>query len=389
MTGIRHLGRFPADSETAMRILVALGAAVLTFDVFYFVGTFGQLRSAPPGDFFGFWSWGHFAADHRLADMYDASAIHAAQVELGASDHIHAPYPYPPFFAAALIPFGLLPRFWSFILWVSVTLVAYTCAVGMGARRGEILLLGLAVPTTVIAVATGQNGLLTAALAIGAFRLAGSRPLIAGMLLGILAFKPQMGILVPFALAAAGLWTVAAAACATVAAEVLAVGVLSGWDAWTTWFSSGVTFTADPRLLPLTHIMPTVMATLLAFGVPRDAAMLGQAASAAAMACLTWVVFRRGNGTLQACTLFLGTLLATPYAFVYDMAASGFAAVSFLQYLRSRNEMTGPAEIAAIAMAGCIPPMLGYVDLPTPLGLLAVAPLLWFVSRRALSSGTP
>src|SRR3546814_10644419 len=76
------------------------------------------------------------------------------------------------------------------------------------------------------------NGFLTGALLIGGLRLLGTKPIVAGILFGILTVKPQLGILLPFALLAARQWTAIAAAGAT---TVLLVGIsvlLFGWESW-------------------------------------------------------------------------------------------------------------------------------------------------------------
>ena len=64
----------------------------------------------------------------------------------------------------------------------------------------------LLAPASLINLLYGQNGFLTAALLVGGIRLAPSRPLSGGVLLGLLAYKPQFGLVVVVALVAARLW---------------------------------------------------------------------------------------------------------------------------------------------------------------------------------------
>lgn len=91
------------------------------------------------------------------------------------------------------------------------------------------LLFALLAPTTLLIIDTGQNGLLSGALFIAAMRLLDRRPVWSGILLGILSFKPHLGLLIPFALLAGRLWIPFAVASATVL--ILAVLSLAIWGA--------------------------------------------------------------------------------------------------------------------------------------------------------------
>ena len=80
----------------------------------------------------------------------------------------------------------------------------------------EPLLLALAFPAVYVNLAHGQNGFLSAALLGGSLLILDQRPKLAGVLIGLLAYKPQFGVLIPLVLIATGRWTVIAAAAATV-----------------------------------------------------------------------------------------------------------------------------------------------------------------------------
>ena len=63
-----------------------------------------------------------------------------------------------------------------------------------------------------INIGHGQNGFLTAALLGGALVVLDRRPLVAGILLGLLAYKPQYGVCSRIVLAVSGRWRSFAAA---------------------------------------------------------------------------------------------------------------------------------------------------------------------------------
>ena len=83
-----------------------------------------------------------------------------------------------------------------------------------------------------------RDGFLTAALFAGALTQLDRRPLIASMLIGLLAYKPQFGLLIPLVLTVSGRRHVFFAAAATVAALALAVTLAFGADAWSVFFVS-------------------------------------------------------------------------------------------------------------------------------------------------------
>ena len=63
-------------------------------------------------------------------------------------------------------------------------------------------MLALAFPATFINLFHGQNGFLNAALLGAALLALDRRPVVAGILFGLLSYKPHLGLLVPLALLA-------------------------------------------------------------------------------------------------------------------------------------------------------------------------------------------
>jgi hypothetical protein len=183
---------------------------------------------------------------------------------------------------------------------------------------------------------------------VGGIRLAPSRPFVGGILLGLLAYKPQFGLLVGIALVAAGLWRTALAAAVTVAAAVLTSLFAFGLDPWTAWVGAMPDFVAflnshRAHLLPL---MPTILANVLALGGSDRLAAGIQFAATAAAATAVWFAFKGtaqarhpltvspapgdwAAGEGRAAVLATASILASPYAFVYDLTLVA-AAVAFV-----------------------------------------------------------
>ena len=88
----------------------------------------------------------------------------------------------------------------------------------------------------------GQNGFLTTALFAAGLAVLDKRPLLSGLLFGLLCYKPQFGVLIPLVLAATGRWRSLIAAAATVACLAVAATASFGWQVWPAFLES-MTFT--------------------------------------------------------------------------------------------------------------------------------------------------
>ena len=103
---------------------------------------------------------------------------------------------------------------------------------------GAWLLLAVAFPAVFVNLGHGHNGFLTAALIGFALMQIDRRPVVAGVLFGLLAYKPQFGLMIPLVLLATTRWRALIAAAATVAALTLAVTLTFGADTWRAFFAS-------------------------------------------------------------------------------------------------------------------------------------------------------
>src|SRR5439155_20911409 len=159
------------------------------------------------GDSFALWSFGRFVGDHLAATaIYDPIALRSAQLALGMDPGASYPFPYPPSFLLVVWPLGQLPGWLACVALVAVSLPLYLWATVGANWRSPALLAALAAPTTAIAIVSGQSGFLAGALLAGGLRLAAGHPAAGGVLFGLLSYKPQLGLLIPVALVAAGLW---------------------------------------------------------------------------------------------------------------------------------------------------------------------------------------
>src|SRR5438105_202871 len=103
------------------RRLVFLGFLALgLYDGVYISQWWLGSPQPPFSDFFGFWSFGKFAASFGSA-IYDPLALAAYQQALDPALDGGYPYPYPPTFLLVLIPLGMMTLPLAYFCWVLAT----------------------------------------------------------------------------------------------------------------------------------------------------------------------------------------------------------------------------------------------------------------------------
>src|SRR5262249_23021201 len=99
-------------------------------------------------------------------------------------------------------------------------------------------LLAIGFPALLINVGHGQNGFLTAALMGGGLVLLERQPVAAGVLFGLMAYKPQFACLTPLVLLVSGRWRALASSAVTVAVLIGATILAFGPSVWTAFFDT-------------------------------------------------------------------------------------------------------------------------------------------------------
>jgi hypothetical protein len=225
-----------------------------------------------------------------------------------------------------------------------------------------------------------------AALFGGALLFLDKRPLLAGALIGVLALKPQYGVLIPLVLAASGRWKVFAAAALVVAIEAVAATLAFGPDIWSAFFLNAEA--ARISVLENGAIGWEKMQSLFSFsralGAPVEVAYAAQGALTLSLASALVALWRSVAAfALKACALILAAFLATPYAVDYDLVMLAPAAAFFAAH--AMKEGFRPYEKLALALLW-IAPLIGRPvgeALLLPVGFLSALLLFGLVIARA------
>lgn len=368
--------------------LVAMFAAALFF-AYVFMALKVMLEGKQTyhfGDFFALWTSALITHGGDAAVNYDADALHLRQVALGMNPDGYNPFPYPPTFLLVLGPLGTLPLRLSFLVFMAPAFIGYLAAMTVG--RGREWWWGLAAviaPATGVTLISGQTGYLSGALMVGALRLLPTRPALAGVLFGLLAYKPQLGVLVPIALLAMQSWRALGAAAATALVGFVASGLVYGFALWALWVHS--IFEYATRFHPVVGYMPTIYANAIMLGAPRGLAWAVQLLISLPVGIVVWRVFaREGASPRAAALLVVATFLATPHAFNYDMPMLTLALVWYLVERYGEERPLDVGEIVALLLAFTTPLIM--LNLKTVGAPMSFAPLAWMfylISRPRLS----
>ncbi len=281
----------------------------------------GQV-SRTSSDFVSFYAAGKLALAGTPALAYDQAAHFLTEQQFTVAGAPYQYFFYPPVFLLLCAPLALLPYYVAFYVFEIVTLAAFLLVMRRILREPGWTWIApvLAFPAIFWTFGLGQNAFLTAALFGGFTLLIDRRPVVAGILLGLLCYKPHFGLLAPVALICGGHWRAFLAAGATVAALVGLSAALFGietWQAYLTAFAGSDAVYSAGRIDYAGIVTPFGAARLLGFD--PSTSYLVQAVITGGDGVAGGAVWRRAaEPSLRAATLLSATLLAVPLALLYD-----------------------------------------------------------------------
>jgi Glycosyltransferase family 87 len=398
LQGLAGLSRLPdnwlADWRSTDRRTIYLYAcwffgASLFLLLFIFKSREAYLALAPGahpkfGDFAALWSYGQPLAAHRGADLFRGDQLHDFQVALGMDPHHQAPFPYFPAFMFLFRPLALLSLAWSYLALSIGTLLLFAWVVAKTVSKAPWSILAvLTGPITVVGLACGQTGFLAAAFMTAGLRLMRSRPVLAGIAFGLLAFKPQLGLLVPVALLASGAWIPVIAASVTIAGLSAAASLCYGWQIWRDWLGQIPAYdTFFHKLTPTLPIQPTVAGNLHLLGFTDMVANSAQAVAALVVIALVWQCYRTASGRIADAALIAGTFLVTPHAFIYDMPMVTAALCLFVEDRLRTDGRFHAVEFLVMIITSVFPAVMFVLEPHIPISTICLVMLLAMILRR-------
>jgi hypothetical protein len=373
----------PAALLNTCFVLFVINAAFFPTAFFAHWWIFDENGLGFPTDFVSVWSAGKLVLDGHPALAYDWDIQKQVQVAvLGQSYEGNFAWHYPPPFLLVASLLAHFPYAVAYIGWAAISLVPYLAVMRAIVGRTFGLLLAAAFPVVLTNTVVGQNGFLTASLIGGTLYLMPTRPVLSGICLGLLSYKPQYGLLFPLVLIAASQWTVFFTAGAVAVVMVLLSWLAFGTESWQAFFHwmpmFSQAFLTEGRA-PWGK-MQSIYALVRYFGGTEQLAWVFQWIMSGTVAVLLALMWRsRVSYPLKAAALAAGALLITPYLFLYDLMVLGIA-VAFLVRIGlsqgfQRSELPALGLVAALLM---FYPLAG-----APTGFVATLIVSGLIVRRA------
>jgi arabinofuranan 3-O-arabinosyltransferase len=389
MTAAASIARPPHRDEIPPLLLKACFALfvmnLVFFPALYFSHwwLFDAQGHGIPTDFVNVWSAGKLALDGHPAQAWDWDIQKRVQVAtLGQSYFGNFAWHYPPPFLFVAAFLAQFPYAIALVGWAMASLVPYLAVMRAIVGRPFGLLLAVAFPVVLANTLVGQNGFLTASLIGGTLYLLPKRPMLAGICLGLLSYKPQYGLLFPLVLIAASQWTAFVTA-GVVAAVIAALSWLAfGTESWHAFFDwmpmfSQAFFTEGRATW---FKLQSVFGLVRFLGGSEPLAWSFQWIMSGAVAVSLVLMWRsQTRYALKAAALATGTLLLTPYLFLYDLMVLAIPTALLLRI--GLDEGFERFELPALGCAALLLVVFPFVNAPVGLGSSLIVAAL--IARRA------
>jgi hypothetical protein len=343
-------------------------------------------------DFVNYWSGAFLAFHGRSAEVYNFLAFHAFEQSVTGPNIDSYHYSYPPVLLILTLPLALIPYVPALGVWLVATWYGFYRALKLTGSEG-VLLLSLAIPALFVNALGGQNGALTAALLGGGLALLDRRPIVAGILFGLMAYKPHLALMLPFALIAGRRWLTVGVTGATIVLLVAASAIGFGVHRWLEYGNNlsllRTVILEDGTGVWHRMLSVFVFARRLGAGVgPAYALQAAFALAAAFFVARSWL--RNDPPHIRNAMVIVGTCLATPYLQDYDLVMGAFVVV-WLHMDEARSQIPAQWIRAAMAMILVVPLVAAPLGKVTGLALgpLFTIPVFALLVRLAAIPSEP
>jgi len=357
---------------------------------------YGNLKGT---DFLHFYTLGSLAMEHRGGDLYNVNAQAALAGErVPDAAGIHYLPLYPPQVSLLFWPLAHLSYIGALAIWSAGTALVYgLCCYSVWRACPRlrnwgwtVALLCFAYPAFFHLIAWGQTSAIAMACFTGSFfLLRNHRKFSAGLLLGGLAFKPQLGLAVAFVFVAIRSWKILAGAAISAGVQ-LACGLgYFGWGAYRNWLQ---TLARIPLLLPAfeprpyqTHCLRTFWSMI----VPWDGLAAGlYVISAVVVLAWTISIWRsREPLSLRYSALLMATVLVSPHLTVYDLVILAPALLLSVDWLFSQP--LAPVGFGSLIYLAAVLPLVGPFTrwIHVQLSVVVITALLYVIWRLQRHAG--
>lgn len=345
-------------------------------------------------DFVNFWSSAHIAIEGQAQILYDRIAYRAYLFDTFGAQLNSYSFSYPPHSLFMFAPFGGLQYVYGFILWTFGGLAFAYAATRQWFTEVKLSFWIILGPAAMIAIFGGQTGVWLVAFWMMALALLDRRPIVAGILIGMLTVKPQIGVLLAVYLLCQGHWRAIFSAVATSIIMVVSSLIFFGIEPWAKFISEVLPFQSElisKNIGIFDYMVHTPFKWVINLGLGKHMAWSVQLPfMALGLALIIWSSFKPVDKRLKICLLSILTFLFSPYMAIYDMAILAFAACLFWQYYKEAYmpEMQNHHWVIILVSSLIVTPVVGLYAaiLHIPLSVILMCIFIAVMIREVLKT---
>lgn len=337
----RIIGPLPGQREAwaASFLTIAVSLVVCTLSLYYGFHGKSLLAKSLGNDFVAFYTSGRILDQHEPARLYEPEYLWRLEHETVPETPPNeiCPFAYPPVVAQLFRPLASVPYRWAYCIWLAFSMAVYALGLWLLFRdrhcasyRRTAVLLSLSAPMYIMETwIGGQLSFVTFfAVALFVYCFENGWPALAGLALGVVAYKPSL-IAIPVAvMIVGGCWRMLAGLGGSTTLMALASVASTGADGFERWIRYlrvyGSVVTSDHSPFPLNKYVDlnTFFAALLGRNsFARVFAAVSIGACFAILAWSWWQSRRQRSHEVQrylwAATL-AWTLIINVYVGIYD-----------------------------------------------------------------------
>ncbi|MDB5702090.1 MAG: hypothetical protein JWL66_2289 [Sphingomonadales bacterium] len=314
-------------------------------------------------DFANYWVAAHLAADGKVAVIFGPHPRYFAHMvaAMGPGFPWHN-WSYPPHYLLMIMPLALVGYKTGMVLFLAATgALFFTGLNAFMGRRDNLALLAVA-PLVVVNLWSVQNGFLTSGLILWVLALRDKRPVLAGICLGAMTIKPQLGVLLLLLPIIERRWLVLLTAALTTVALVLASAWAFGTGAWVGFVRDILPDQADVMANYVgawLTMAPSTFAGARLMGLTSSTALLVHLVVALPTLILTVFCIAQRPGQRNI-ILPVAIFLIVPYTMNYDLGIVGAAIALFIRQQENAGRQIPHLQQAILAL-GMLSPILTMV----------------------------
>lgn len=355
-------------------------------------------------DFVQFYVMGALVLEGRTSDLYDGAAhLEAGRRLIDPTLALYAANPnYGPQVAAAFVPLAMLSYGWALTLFLAMMAGCYGLSVGILYRECPALaghgrlvaVLAAGSPLFLAGVRYGQLSAVSLLFfTLTAVALRRSRPVLAGMFLGCLAFKPQLGLVAALVILLSHQWRIASGALLTTMGQLAVGWVVDGTRGLAEYGAVLWRLLRDPSLVQLfpseVHSLRGFLQLLLSSPTVVAAGALAGLAVAVIVGWRCWT--SAAPVKVRWAQILLLTILAAPHLLSYDLLLLTLPLLVMAEWsVRHVDHPLRPAVAVLLVLLYVSPFSSSLARLiAVQLSVLAMIAAVWCVYRICVEADAP